>query len=339
MSTSSWGRQVDKDTLLGKKNYGQVSQSNKLGTKLPLKPKNKIFRLESGSVTATFREIEPNDILNQTKIHPLNPRNQDALDDSAVESTLESIRKNGIDTDCLGIWSDDESSILIIEGSVRRYCAIKSKQSYPIWILPAKSATNKDIRRLIADASDKKPHSLRERGEAYWKEALELSDDAENMTNEQLSQLLSVGRETLRKALQAFHVDIRLLKIMPNYEGVANNFYPKLAKIEKQLLKKNVQLDEFINEIATSDNVKNAITLSNKTESQQIILSEMERVAYDSTPKKIVWKTDDIVKFEQKNKFARKSISPNGESVRFELGRIDRKLIENIELIIKKHLS
>ncbi len=339
MTTNSWGRQVDKDALLGKKVLGQVNQTNKLGTKPQSKTKNKVFRLEHGTVTATFMEIDFNDILNQTQIHPLNPRNQDALDDSSVESTLESIRKNGIDTECLGIWSDNEKTILIIEGSVRRYCAIKSKKSYPIWVLPAKSATNKDVRRLIADASDKKPHSLRERGEAYWKEALELSDDAENMTNEQLSQLLSVGRETLRKALQAFHVDIRLLKIMPDYEGVANSFYPKLAKIEKQLVKDNTSIDEFIGKIKSSDNVKNALGQFSKSEIQQIILSEMESVAYNAAPRKNTWRTNDIVKFEQKNKFARKSTSSNGESIRFELGRVDNKLIETIESIIKQHLS
>ncbi|WP_104037624.1 ParB family protein [Vibrio jasicida] len=338
MSNSSWGRQVDKNTLLGKKELGKVNQTNNLGDKST--SKLKAFRLEGGVVSATLRTIDPKLLAKQTEIHPLNPRNQDALNDVSVKSTLESIRRNGIDTDCLGIWSDDESKILVIEGSVRRYCAIQTAQAYPIWVLPANSATNKDIRRLIADASDKKPHSLRERGEAYWKEAQELSDNLNTMTNEKLSDLLGVGRETLRKALQAFKIDIRLLKVMPDYEGVPNGIYPKLAKIEKHLAKNDVNIDSFIQEVDLSHEVKVAKSENSISDIQQCILSVMEHLAFKAKPKKKMdWQTNDLVKFDQKNKFARKSISASGENIRFEFGRINSELIDDIEELIKLRLS
>ncbi|EGU47178.1 ParB [Vibrio ichthyoenteri ATCC 700023] len=338
MNKNSWGRQVDKNTLLGKKEIGKVNQTNNLGSKISSKPKT--FRLEGGVVPASLRVINSENILLETEIHPLNPRNQDALDDISVKNTLESISKNGIDTDCLGIWSDDESKILIIEGSVRRYCAIKTEQCYPIWVLPAKSATNKDIRRLIADASDKKKHSLRERGEAYWKEALELTDKIDSMTNEELSELLSVGRETLRKALQAFHIDMRLLKILPDYEGVQNAIYPKLAKIEKHLKKNSVSIDLFIQEVESSPELNNIKEMENTVDIQQQILTVMEALAFKARLKKTSkWHTNDLVQFEQKNKFARKSISANGESVRFEFGRINSDLIEDIEELIMRKLQ
>lgn len=338
MSSSSWGRQVDKNTLLGKKEIGKVNQANNLGGKSV--SKSKTFRFEGGVFTATLREITPKSLKKETEIHPLNPRNQDALNEHSVKSTLESISKNGIDTDCLGIWSDDESKILVIEGSVRRYCAMKTEQVYPIWVLPAKSATNKDIRRLIADASDKKPHSLRERGEAYWKEALELSDNVNMMTNEELSELLDVGRETLRKALQAFNIDMRLLKIMPDYEGVPNNIYPKLAKIEKHLAKNNIDIDIFVKNVNLNQEVELARTKTGISNIQQCILSVMENIAFESKLKKNNnWQTSDLVKFDKKNKFARKSISPNGENIRFEFGRINIDLINDIEEMVKKRLS
>lgn len=331
-----YDRNTTKSQLLGKSGKGQLNQSNKFSS--IQKRETKEFKLENGVFQATRHVIDANEVKSKTCVHRLNPRNQQALNDESVEGTLRSIRENGIDTDCLGIWSEGNTKIEIIEGSVRRYCAIESNRSYPVWVLPADCATNKDIRRLVIEASDKKPHSLRERGEAYWNEVKELTEDVDGLTNNDIAELISVGKETVRKAIQAFKLDINLLKVFPDYEGIPNTFYGKLARIEKLLAKKKVNTQEFLERVLQDSAILTSKELP-KDERQAVIMGVMEKYELKLKGAATGWVTTELVSFESKNKHARKQVSGDGNSVKFELSRVDKSLIADIENLIKERLA
>ncbi|MFA0098627.1 hypothetical protein AB4406_26580, partial [Vibrio splendidus] len=131
----------------------------------------------------------------------------------------------------MGIWSEDQKTILVLEGSVRRYCAIECEKSYPIKVLPYDCASSKELRELIEDISNKKRHSLRERGLAYKKALIEQGFNPDEMKINEVADALCVGRETIRKCLQASDINAELIEIFPDYEGIPSSFYARIAKV------------------------------------------------------------------------------------------------------------
>ncbi|MFC1502798.1 ParB family protein [Pseudomonadota bacterium] len=339
---SKFGRQTTKADFLGgnKASFGQVTQSNKLGSSAQLTgaPKTKLFTLESGKVAATHHVIPAADIETKTRAHKLNPRNQKALCLDAVRKVIDDIRVNGIDTDCVGIWSDDNTTIEIIEGSVRRWCSIETEQSYPVWVLPAGSATKKDIRRLISSAVMQKAHSYRERGRAMMLEATELEDNAKEMKVNELAELLDMGRETVRKLLQAYKVSEVLIDAFPDCEGIPNSFYATLSRIEKILAKHFRKPSVFVDEAIKVANLESD---SSVEERQVQLLKTMEllEAKIKGSSGKSQWDTVDIVIFDSKDKKVRKSTNTDGRMVKFEFSRIEKDLIDEIETLIKSRYA
>lgn len=340
---SKFGRQTSKEQLLhgGKKaGFSQVKQSNNLGSSAQFTntSKTKLFTLESGKVSATHHIISTVDIETKTRAHKLNPRNQKALCLDAVRKIIEDIRENGIDTDCVGIWSDDNTTIEVIEGSVRRWCAIETDQVYPIWVLPAGCATNRDIRRLISSAVMQKAHSFRERGRAMMQEAIELDSNAINMKVNDLSALLDIGRETVRKLLQAYKVSEVLIEAFPDCEGIPNSFYASLSRIEKILIKHSRKPAEFV-----KDAQKNVIMESFATvdDRQVHLLKSMEQLEakIKGGSGKSEWDAVEVVTFDSKDKRVRKLTNNDGRLVKFEFSRIEKELIDEIEILIKNRYS
>ncbi|CAH0543299.1 ParB family protein [Vibrio marisflavi] len=335
---SKYSRSTGKEAFLGKSAKGHLQQGNKL--QVQSKRELKEYKLESGVYKAQRHVLSHDEIETKTRSHFLNPRNQDALNYDAASAIIESIREKGIDTDCLGIWSSDNTTILVIEGSLRRYCAIETKQSYPIWVLPSDSASNNDIRALIRDAHSLKPHSLRERGKAMMDEAGEHGIEPSTLTVNELAALLNVGRETVRKSIQALKIDEELLQIFPDYEGIPNSFYAKLARVEKTLKKFGTSIQSFKDAILMDKDISSSSQLD-KAERQDIVLSVIERqeLALKGSGSAKSETLVDLVKFASKDKHARKRVSANGKTVKFELSRMDKALVEEVEALIKSYCS
>lgn len=336
----NWDRKVSKSQLLGKTGLSTVSQGNKLSTSKASNMKS--YKLENGSVEATRRVIPTSEVAAKTAVHPLNPRNQEALNPTSVANTLASIEKNEIDTDCLGIWSDDNKVILIIEGSVRRYCAIEAQKEYPVWVLPAGSATSKDIRRLINDAEDgKKPHSLREKGGAYMKEALELNKDAESLKVDDVAKLIGVGRETVRKALQAYTLEITLLKLLPDYEGVGSGIYPELSKIEKAVKKSNIAMKDFVDAVKAHATYQTVIENQSTGSAQKSVVKVIQDQLQKMTNKRSANKAEkfELASFSDRNKSAKMKVSADGRKHTIELSRIEKSIVDDIENFIRERLK
>ncbi|MCL9783341.1 hypothetical protein M9194_18070 [Vibrio sp. S4M6] len=335
---SKYSRATGKEAFLGKASKGHLQQGNNL--QVSTKREVKEYKLESGIYKAVRHVIAPDDIETKTRSHTLNPRNQEALNYDAASSIIESIREKGIDTDCLGIWSSDNQTILVIEGSLRRYCAIETKQPYPIWVLPSDSASSSDIRSLIRDAHSLKPHSLRERGQSMMVEASEHGVEPTTLTINELASLLSIGRETVRKAIQALKVDEELLHIFPDYEGIPNSFYAKLAKVEKALKKFGSNIQSFKDSILTDKEIKSCSQLD-KSERQELVMTVMERqvLALKGAGSAKSETVEDIVHFSSKDKHIRKRVSASGKNIKFEFSRMDKALIDKVESLIRDYCS
>lgn len=309
-----------------------LAQSNGLVT-------GKSFKLSSGEVKAQRIVIAPDQIEEKTKKHPINPRNDKAFNERSLAKTLQSIREKGIEDDCLGIWSDNErTTILIIKGSSRRWCAIKAGVEYPVWVLPASSATNDDIRQLIANDELQRPHSFRERGEAYIQQLKERGLEPDSMKIDDMAAELGVGRETMRKCIQAYKVNNRLLELIPDYEAVKQGVYSKLAKIEKAIDKDSRK---------TIASVVSSVTLAlvgidklDTEEAQEKALAEIEKAVYgNDLDSESGWSVTELATFDSKLKKARKLVSADGRNVKFELNRQDPDLIKAVENLIKEHVT
>ncbi|MFA0183193.1 ParB family protein (plasmid) [Vibrio cyclitrophicus] len=333
--TGKYGSTMSKDDILGS---NIKSQKSSLKQDNGLKRGRDVYeyQFDKGIVKAVRRVISANDVEVRTKPHPLNPRTQNALNARSIGNTFNSINEKGILEDCLGIWSEDQKTILVLEGSVRRYCAIECEKSYPIKVLPYDCASNKELRELIEDISNKKRHSLRERGLAYKKALIEQGFNPDEMKINEVVDALYVGRETIRKCLQASDINAELIEIFPDYEGIPSSFYARIAKVEKELIKYSGDVSEFCNELTTKLPCLESLEIK---ESQMKVLNQMEMMLNDvlgRNKQSKQWQTTQIISFDAKDKHARMSISSNGRNVKFELGRQSQELIDKIERLIKE---
>lgn len=306
------------------------------GNGLDVSKASKTYNLTNGEKTATRIVLSAGEIETKTEKHPLNPRNQRALNERSLAKTLASVREYGITEDCLGIWKDKDRNIIqIIKGSSRRWCAIKAGVDYPVWVLPADCATNDDIRKLIANDELQRPHSYRERGEAIVEQLKERGLDFESMKNEEIAAELGIGRETVRKCMQAYRVNNRLLELIPDYESVKQPVYGKLAKLERALDK---DPSKSINHVANA--VKMAtigIEKLDTAEAQEKVIGEIEKAILGKGGADAGWTVTELATFDSSRKKARKHVSPDGRNVKFELNRQDPELIEAVENLIREH--
>ncbi len=317
---------------VSKAQKGSLEQGNKLIA-------GKTYNLSKGEVKAQRIVIAHEQIEAKTKKHPLNPRNQKALNERSLSKTLNSIRSKGVEDDCLGIWENAErKTILIIKGSSRRWCAIKAGADYPVWVLPADSASNDDIRQLIANDDLQRPHSFRERGESYVEQLKERGLDHQTMTNDEIAAELGVGRETMRKCMQAYKLDRRLLELIPDYEAVNQGIYRKLAKVEKAIAKDSAK---------SIPSVVSAVSLAlvgienlDTSEAQERAMCEIEKAVYgEDVDADSGWSVTELATFTSKHKKARKLVSSDGRNIKFELNRQEPELIEAVEKLIKEYIN
>lgn len=312
-----------------------LNQNNKLA--VPTVPLS-TYKFKSGAVKAK-RVIFTPDELSKVKSHPLNPRTQEALSPESIGENYTSMVINGIHEYSLGIYAEDNETVLVIEGSSRLYTANNNELSFPIEILPFGCATNAELRKLIKEKSDKQSFSLRERGLSFEKELIELGveeNEIKTISIKTATELLGVGRETLRKCLKASRINEALILLFPHYESVHNKVYDYLDKLQQNLTKNGVDIDDFIELV----NPKfDGVTLS-ISEMHQVVIDEIDLhlkdllgqidnkapVTVDILPPKL-------------GVYTRKKTSNDGRKVEFILNRHNQKSIDRIEQFIKDELS
>ncbi|WP_144139020.1 ParB family protein [Providencia rettgeri] len=326
-------RGTSKDMYLGAGKRTGFEQKSGLPPLRGAGAPKRTFTLKDGrKVDAEHVVVPGSKVSEQTVVHALNPRNQEALDENSMRDILEQIRERGVDTEGIAVRVDGVYQL--IEGSRRRYCCAKLSADLPLWVLP-NDISNEDIFSIISAAQSSRKFSYREVGMQY----LKLMEENGFTTNEELAQHIGISTESVRKRIQAAQIDPRLIALFPDCEGIPNTFYSRLAKVQGSAKKEMIDIGELCQEV--QDNRKDK-PVENIQETQKDILEEvatMLEIMADKAKPAAAWKTSDIVAFENKDQYARISYSGNGRKVRFEFNRLNQKVVEDIERLIRLKLS
>ncbi|CAI3956971.1 ParB family protein [Commensalibacter communis] len=290
------------------------------------------FTFSNGrKVDAKHVIIPGNRVASNTVVHMINPRNQTALDHHAVRDIIEQIRERGVDKEGIAIQQQDQ--YYLIEGSRRRYCCIETQQDLPLWVI-TDELNSKEIYEIINASQSSKKFSYREVGQQYLTQMQELKF----ATNEELAAYLNTSTETIRKRIQAAKINEQLIRIFPDAEGIPNSYYSKLAKIEKEAEKNELDLQKICQDAQSKIDVE---TIKAVEEQQHYLIHHLmmniKNILNDQ--KEAIWETKELVSFENKDQYARISRNLNGRKVKFEFNRIHINTIKEIEQIIINHLN
>ncbi len=304
-----------------------------------LKPPSQTRTYLSGQVQAKRLVIPALAISEQTGIHALNPRNQNALTSDAVRDILPSIIENGVHVEGVAIRCPETEKLLLLDASRRRFCCIEAKVDLPLWELQGEISDEQAL-AIINDSQEVKKWSYPEHAHYLLTIAARKKLMPDSMKIDELAKALSIGRESLRKRLEAAQVDTRLRNLFPDYEGIPNAFYARLAKVERSLTKAGKTVTDFI------EYIKQEVDLDEKmpsvSEQQAKIMTALESKLLNfigQRKAKREWKTDTLVPFEDKKIFARVSKSPDRNITKFEFSRIESDKLKKIEAYITAILS
>ncbi|EGM2645689.1 peptide transporter [Salmonella enterica] len=292
----------------------------------------KLFTLHNGRKLEAEHIIVPAEKVKlETAVHPLNPRNQEALSENSVRDILEQIEARGVDTE--GVAVKRNGVFLLIEGSRRRFCCIQSAKDLPLWVLPDELSPE-DINSIITAAQTSRRFSYREVGFQY----LQKMEEHGFVTNEELANFLGISHVSVSKRVQAAKIDNSLITLFPDYEGIPNSYYNRLSRLQRYVEKNLFSLEEVV------DNVRQEIRdldISDITEAQKTVIEKITMVVeqLDIKPPSKGWDTRDLALFDNKDKYARISRNASGRKIRFEFNRINSNLIAEIEEFIKLKLS
>jgi ParB family chromosome partitioning protein len=286
---------------------------------------------EAVFVNAVRVVVPAGEVESKTEKHPLNPRIKEALTLDSVQELYAEILENGVTTEGVAVKDKETGNYLLLDSSRRRFCAIKADKDLPLWVL--ESVTTAQALFLINSSQSFKKWSWREVGLNYLR-AAEVERISKEDT-EAIAKLIGVSKETVRKKVQAALVHQELINAFPDSEGIPSTFYAKLSKIEKELSKRSVSVSDFIKNAMKGIKFKPDSDMNFK---QVAILTLFETCIAKAPKKKNSPTTDDLAKFTDKNKYARKKVSANGD-VSFELRRMTGSVVADIEKYIKSRLS
>ncbi|TDX12079.1 ParB family chromosome partitioning protein [Buttiauxella sp. BIGb0552] len=328
------GQEIGNDKSLylsNPKRTGVVHQSGLANLKTATRVK-KLFTLHNNrKVEAEHITIPAADVQTQTAVHPMNPRNQEALSVNAVRDILLQIEARGIDTE--GVAVKRAGKYLLIEGSRRRFCCIKASKDLPLWVLPDE-LTPEDIQSIISAAQTSRRFSYREIGFQYIQKMKEM-----NFTkNEELANYLGTSHVSVSKRIQAAQISDSLITLFPDYEAIPNAFYNQLARFQKYVERNLFSLDDVVEQVKSETN---DLPTDDIADTQKKVLKSIIKAVEqldENRPKK-GWETRELVTFENKDKYARISKSASGRKVKFEFNRMSNDLIKEIEAFIADKLK
>lgn len=159
------------------------------------------------------------------------------------------------------------------------------------------------------------------------------------MKIEDLAKELSIGRESLRKRLAAHKVSKDILTVFVDYEGIPNNYYGSLAKVQNQLSRANKNLKDTmksfskkISDVDLGDTVldKQAMTLKKLEEFVERLLKKQPKPE---------WSNRELCQFDDKKAYARVKNSPDGKSMKIELSRVGAEKMREAERLIEQLLN
>ena len=292
----------------------------------------------NGALTAKRVVVQSSEVESKTDIHPLNPRNQEALTLDAVRDIFPSIRENGINQEGVAVKCPSTGKLLLLDASRRRFSCIHSDADLPLWEL-LDEVSDEQILAIINDSQEVKRWSYPEHAEYLIRIAKRKSLDVESMKIEDLAKELSIGRESLRKRLAAHKVSKDILMVFVDYEGIPNNYYGLLAKIQNQILRANKNIKDTMKSFSKKisdddfgDTVldKQAMTLNKLEEFIECLLKKQPKPE---------WSNRDLCKFDDKKAYAKAKTSPDGKTLKIELSRVGAEKMREAERLIEKLLN
>lgn len=292
----------------------------------------KLFTLHNGrKLEAEHVTVAAENVATETAVHPMNPRNQEALTTNAVRDILQQIESRGVDTEGVAVKRD--GVYLLIEGSRRRFCCIAAQKDLPLWVLPD-DLSAEDIKAIITAAQTSRRFSYREVGLQY----LELMQEKGFTKNEELALFLGISHVSVFKRIQAARIDGSLIALFPDYEGIPNSFYSRLSKLQKYVESNLFILADVVDRV--KEEIAN-LDISDIPEAQKIVMEQITKAVelLAQKPPAKSWETRDLANFANKDKYARISKNASGRKVRFEFNRMSTELMAEIEAFITDKLS
>lgn len=322
----------DKSRYLSATKRTEIGHKSGLAGMKSTVPMKKFFNLKGGDkIEAEHVVVPAAQVQSMTAVHPLNPRNQEALNRNAVRDILEQIEARGVDTEGVAVKLNDV--YLLVEGSRRRYCCIQANKDLPLWVLP-ESITEDNIKSIIAAAQTARRFSYREVGLQY----LKMMEENNFSTNEELASYLGISHVSVSKRTQAAHIDHSLIELFPDYEAIPNSYYGKLSKLQKYVERNKFFLEDVVSKVKSAlEQTKNL----DIDEAQKFVMDNIQSAVdnLDEDHPKNTWNTYDLVEFENKDKYARISKNKSGRKIKFEFNRINSDLMKQIEEFIKSKLN
>lgn len=286
------------------------------------------------SIVAEYVVIKAEDVKEKTTAHALNRRAQEALSLEAVADILPSIQDEGIKQEGVAVFNNKTNKYELIDSSRRRFCAIEAKKDLPLWVLVT-SPTPKQIADYVSQTQLVKFFSWREDG--FW--YLEQAKAAELAANDfsGIGKIVNKSGETVRKKIQAANVNEFLISIFPDREGIPTKFYSELAKVEKKLVKHSQSIPVFASECASSFATESTDVSNVQNELLQHLIIQADSLGGKPKPKS--GRKTELAEFADKDKFARISISANGNRAKIDLSRIGKADMDAIEAFIVNQLK
>ncbi|EHR5321661.1 hypothetical protein NB663_09240 [Vibrio parahaemolyticus] len=292
--------------------------------------------IQFGSQIYTARHVvvSAQNVRDTTIVHSLNIRSQESLTLDSVRDIYPDVVAEGVKQEGVAYLNPETKLYELFDGSRRRFCAIEANKDLPLWVLE-QSPNPKEIKAYVELTQKVKMFSWREQGRSYLKFALEHNINKDDF--EAIGRELGVSKETIRKKVQAANINAKLIGSIPDCEGIPSRFYGTLAKIERSLVKNNIDLDDYLQNAEESFNtteedidlVQNAM-LDN-------FLTVLDRML--SKPKKKEPRIESLAEFDSRNKYARINVSPDGRKAKFEFAFLTKDELSDIEAYVRNRLS
>jgi len=293
----------------------------------------------SGSLHAKRIVVPATEVESKTAIHALNPRNQEALSLEAVRDILTSISEEGVNVEGTAIACPETGRYLLLDASRRRFCCIEGKADLPLWVLQG-DVSDTQILSLINASQEVKRWSYPEHAAYLLKIAENKQLDVDNMKIEELADELAMGRESLRKRLEALGVAKSIRTVFVDFEGIPNSYYGKLAKLERQLRKGGKDVEAEIDRFSLT--LKDRDLGCDVADIQKATLDELSLYVKRSMNGRSVkpeWHKENLAEFTDKKAYARSSKSPDGKTMKYDLSRVGADKIKKIDAFIREVLA
>ena len=294
----------------------------------------------NGKITAKRIVIPDGDIAEKTAVHYLNPRNQEALNLESVRDILPSIEENGVHQEGVAVKCADTGKLLLLDASRRRFCCMQVGVDLPIWELQG-DLEDSHLLAIINDSQEVKRWSYPEHASYLLKIAEQKGIDIENTTLPNLADSLAIGRESLRKRLEAHKISPAIRQIFIDYEGIPNSFYSKLAKLQRnlELASKNVNtvISKFSAEL---DSHKLSHEISKAQHETLALLTQHVEKSLGKKKSGSAWTTVELAEFNSRKTFAKMSKTADGQCLKFEFSRsLNAGKRKELESFVKELLA